>query len=122
MGVNGGRGVWLLLASRWAFGLRIVIPAACGAVGMRPAVFTIVDFVAVLIWALTLGLAGYYSGAAVGKHLKDIPHVGVWVLLAAVLSAAPAIGARRVQKQSRVRGPNANALHPILPVARRPIA
>src|SRR5262249_15174639 len=26
------RGIWLLLASRWAYGLRVVIPAACGAV------------------------------------------------------------------------------------------
>jgi lysylphosphatidylglycerol synthetase-like protein (DUF2156 family) len=109
------RGVWLLLASRWTFGLRIVIPAACGAVGMRPAVFTIVDFVAVLIWALTLGLAGYYGGAAIEKHLKDIQHVGGWVLLAAVLSVAAVIGARRVQRQARVRELNVNDLHAIVP-------
>src|SRR5690348_2884793 len=57
------RGIWLLLASRWTFGLRIVIPAACGAVGMRPTVFTIVDFIAVLIWALALGLGGYFAGS-----------------------------------------------------------
>ena len=109
------RGVWLLLASRWTFGLRIVIPAACGAVGMRPAVFTAVDFVAVLIWALTLGLAGYYSGAAIEKHLKDIQHVGIWVLLAVVLCVAAVIGARRVQRQARVRELNVNDLHGIVP-------
>jgi phosphatidylglycerol lysyltransferase len=109
------RGVWLLLASRWTFGLRIVIPAACGAVGMRPAVFTAVDFVAVLIWALTLGLAGYYSGAAIERHLKDIQHVGIWVLLAVVLSVAAVIGARRVQRQARVRELNVNDLHGIVP-------
>jgi phosphatidylglycerol lysyltransferase len=105
----------MLLASRWTFGLRIVIPAACGAVGMRPAVFTIVDFVAVLIWALTLGLAGYYSGAAIEKHLKDIQHVGVWVLLAVVLCVAAVVGARRVQRQARVRELNVNDLHGIVP-------
>jgi lysylphosphatidylglycerol synthetase-like protein (DUF2156 family)/membrane protein DedA with SNARE-associated domain len=109
------RGVWLLLASRWTFGLRIVIPAACGAVGMSPGVFTIVDFIAVLIWALTLGLAGYYSGAAIEKHLKDIQHVGVWVLLAVVLCVAAVIGARRVQRQARVRELNVNDLHAIVP-------
>jgi lysylphosphatidylglycerol synthetase-like protein (DUF2156 family)/membrane protein DedA with SNARE-associated domain len=109
------RGVWLMLASRWTFGLRIVIPAACGAVGMRPAVFTAVDFVAVLIWALTLGLAGYYSGAAIEKHLKDIQHVGIWVLLAVVLCVAAVIGARRVQRQARVRELNVNDLHGIVP-------
>ncbi|HET6900198.1 MAG TPA: phosphatidylglycerol lysyltransferase domain-containing protein, partial [Vicinamibacteria bacterium] len=109
------RGVWLLLASRWTFGLRIVIPAACGAVGMSPAMFTIVDFIAVLIWALTLGLAGYYSGAAIEKHLKDIQHVGVWVLLAVVLCVAAVVGARRVQRQARVRELNVNDLHAIVP-------
>jgi phosphatidylglycerol lysyltransferase len=109
------RGVWLLLASRWTFGLRIVIPAACGAVGMRPAVFTAVDFVAVLIWACTLGFAGYYSGAAVEKHLKDIQHVGVWVLLAVGLCVAAVLGARRVQRQARVRELNVNDLHAIVP-------
>jgi lysylphosphatidylglycerol synthetase-like protein (DUF2156 family)/membrane protein DedA with SNARE-associated domain len=109
------RGVWLLLASRWTFGLRIVIPAACGAVGMSPAVFTIVDFIAVLIWALTLGLAGYYSGAAIERHMKDIQHVGVWVLLAGVLCVAAIVGARRVQRQARVRELNVNDLHAIVP-------
>ena len=109
------RGIWMLLASRWTFGLRIVIPAACGAVGMRPAVFTVVDFFAVLIWALTLGLAGYYSGAAIEKHLKDIQHVGVWVLLAVVLCVAAVVGARRVQRQARVRELNVNDLHGIVP-------
>ena len=109
------RGVWLLLASRWTFGLRIVIPAACGAVGMSPAVFTIVDFIAVLIWALTLGLAGYYGGAAIERHMKDIQHVGIWVLLAVVLCVAAVIGARRVQRQARVRELNVNDLHAIVP-------
>lgn len=109
------RGVWLLLASRWTFGLRIVIPAACGAVGMRPAVFTAVDFVAVLIWAGTLGLAGYYSGAAIERHLKDIQHVGIWILVAIVLSVAAVVGARRVQRQARVRELNVNDLHAIVP-------
>src|SRR5205814_2184505 len=109
------RGIWLLLASRWTFGLRIVIPAACGAVGMRPSVFTAVDFVAVMIWACALGLAGYYSGAAVEKHLKDIQHVGGWVLLAVVLSVAAVVGARRVLRQARVRELGWNDLHAIVP-------
>src|SRR4029079_2399436 len=109
------RGVWVRPASRWTFGLRIVIPAACGAVGMRPAVFTAEDFVAVLIWACTLGFAGYKSGAAIEKHLKDIQHVGVWVLLAVVLCVAAVMGARRVQAPDRRRELNVNDLHAIVP-------
>lgn len=109
------KGIWLLLASRWTFGLRIVIPAACGAVGMRPTIFTAVDFVAVLIWALALGLAGYYSGAAVERHLKDIQHVGIWVLVAIVLCVAGIVGSRRVARQARVRELNLTDLHAIVP-------
>jgi phosphatidylglycerol lysyltransferase len=109
------RGVWLLLASRWTFGLRMVIPAACGAVGMRPALFTAVDFAAVLLWACALGLAGYYSGAAVERHLHQIQHVGVWVLAAIVLSVAAVFGARRMQREGRVRELGWNDLHAMVP-------
>src|SRR5262249_21111530 len=109
------RGKWLLLASRWTFGLRIVIPAACGAVGMRPTVFTGVDFVAVLIWAVVLGLAGYYSGAAVERHLRDIQHVGGWIVLAVVLSVAAVMGTRRVFRQGRLRELGWNDLHAVVP-------
>src|SRR5262245_22868789 len=109
------KGVWLMLASRWTFGLRMVIPAACGAVGMRPVVFTSVDFVAVLILACALGLAGYYSGAAAEKHLHQIQHLGVWVLAAVVLSAAAVMGARRMQREGRVRELGWNDLHAMVP-------
>ncbi|HUG52936.1 MAG TPA: phosphatidylglycerol lysyltransferase domain-containing protein [Vicinamibacteria bacterium] len=109
------RGVWLLLASRWTFGLRIVIPAACGAVGMRPVVFTVVDFAAVLIWALTLGLAGYYGGAAIERHLHVLQSAGAWILAGVVLSVAVVIGVRRIRRQGRVRELGLSDLHAIVP-------
>jgi membrane protein DedA with SNARE-associated domain len=37
-------GNWLLLGSRYAFGFRIIIPAACGAFGMPPLRFTIINY------------------------------------------------------------------------------
>jgi lysylphosphatidylglycerol synthetase-like protein (DUF2156 family)/membrane protein DedA with SNARE-associated domain len=109
------RGVWLLLASRWTFGLRIVIPAACGAVGMRPGLFTLVDFIAVLVWALTLGLAGFYGGAAIERHLRDLQHVGVWVIAAVGLGVAALFGVRRVRRQGRLRELGWSDLHAIVP-------
>src|SRR5438445_2333808 len=115
MDLPGRRGGWLMLASRWTFGLRMVIPAACGAVGMRPVVFTAVDFAAVLIWACALGLAGYYSGAAVERHMHQIQHVGVWVLAAIVLSVAAVFGARRMQREGRVRELGWSDLHAMVP-------
>ncbi len=39
-------GNWLLLGSRYAFGFRIIIPAACGALDMPPLRFTIINIFA----------------------------------------------------------------------------
>ncbi len=108
-------GVWLLMASRWMFGLRMVIPAACGAVGMRPSVFTSVDFLAVLVWALVLGLLGYRGGAAVEPHFREFRQAGTWVVLAVVLSVAAILGARRVQRQGRLRELGWSDLHAVVP-------
>ncbi|MFN8096103.1 MAG: hypothetical protein U0599_28465 [Vicinamibacteria bacterium] len=42
----------LLVVSRFAYGLRIAIPAACGVVGMGVVAFTLVDLLAGLLWAV----------------------------------------------------------------------
>ena len=46
IGLVGRRGGLLLLASRFAYGFRIAIPAACGALGMGVVAFTLLDLLA----------------------------------------------------------------------------
>src|SRR5262249_2226565 len=58
-------GNWLLLASRYLYGFRILVPAACGALGMPPATFTIFNILAGLIWAVPTALLGYYFSSPV---------------------------------------------------------
>ena len=58
----GTRGNSVLLISRFVFGFRIVIPAACGAFGMPAARFTIINFLAGLLWVVPTSIAGYYFG------------------------------------------------------------
>ena len=53
---------WLLLISRFLFGFRIVIPAACGAIGMPAVRFTILNVAAGILWVIPTALAGYYFG------------------------------------------------------------
>ena len=53
---------WLLLVSRFLFGFRIVIPAACGAFGMPAVRFTILNIAAGVLWVIPMVLAGYYFG------------------------------------------------------------
>jgi phosphatidylglycerol lysyltransferase len=58
----GKRDNWLLLMSRFLFGFRIVIPAACGALGMPVARFTFLNIVAGVLWVIPTTVAGYYFG------------------------------------------------------------
>jgi lysylphosphatidylglycerol synthetase-like protein (DUF2156 family)/membrane protein DedA with SNARE-associated domain len=56
---------WLLLVSRFLFGFRIVIPAACGALGMPVARFTAINILAGILWVVPTAFAGYYFGEKV---------------------------------------------------------
>jgi lysyl-tRNA synthetase, class II len=106
------RGPWLILASRWTFGMRMVIPAACGATGMSVAKFTAIDFVSVSIWATALTLLGYYGGSVVEGYLKQVV---MWGVLGVLLSGAAVFGVRRLQKQGRVKELGWADLHAIVP-------
>ena len=55
----GKRSGLLLLLSRFLWGFRIVIPAACGVVGMTPIRFFLTNVTGAVIWALVVGLIGY---------------------------------------------------------------
>jgi membrane protein DedA with SNARE-associated domain len=59
------RSVVLLLFSRYLFGFRLAIPVACGATGMRAPTFTMVNLAGAVIWAVPIGLIGFFLGNAV---------------------------------------------------------
>jgi membrane protein DedA with SNARE-associated domain len=56
--------IWLVLLSRFVFGFRMAIPATVGALGMTTMRFLIADTFGALIWAGSLGAAGYAAGHA----------------------------------------------------------
>ena len=109
------RGPWLLLVSRYTFGFRIVIPAACGAVGMPVGLFTFVDFVAVGVWALLTGALGYYGGAAVAHYLHDFKQIVVWLAVALVLCVAAVISFRRMTREARLKELGMADVHAVMP-------
>jgi lysylphosphatidylglycerol synthetase-like protein (DUF2156 family)/membrane protein DedA with SNARE-associated domain len=109
------RGPWLLLISRYTFGFRIVIPAACGAVGMPVGLFTFVDFVAVAIWALLTSALGYYGGAAVARYLHDFKQIVVWLFVALVLCVAAVISFRRMTREARLKELGMSDVHAVMP-------
>jgi lysylphosphatidylglycerol synthetase-like protein (DUF2156 family)/membrane protein DedA with SNARE-associated domain len=76
---------WLLLISRFLFGFRIVIPAACGAFGMSAARFTMINIVAGLLWVVPTALAGYYFGEKVTTFIRGARQYTMTATLVSVL-------------------------------------
>jgi membrane protein DedA with SNARE-associated domain len=86
------RSVLLLLFSRYIFGFRTAIPIACGAVGMRPAVFALVNAAGAVLWVVPVCIVGYGFGHVLSTFWAGIRtyewHIAValLVLLTAVLA------------------------------------
>ncbi len=56
-------GVLLVLLSRFMFGFRIAIPAACGVAGMSRSRFLRANVIGALLWATAFGSAGYFGSS-----------------------------------------------------------
>ena len=111
------RGGLLLVASRFAYGLRIAIPAACGAFGMRVLAFTALDLVAGLLWALPLASLGFYAGGALGPLLDGVRRYELAVALGLAAVVATALALRSVRRAVRWRELRLADLHAVVPFA-----
>jgi phosphatidylglycerol lysyltransferase len=109
------RGPWLLLVSRYTYGFRIVIPAACGAVGMPAGLFTFMDFIAVAVWAALMAALGYYGGAAIAGYLHDFQRIVVWIVVAGILCVAAVFSVRRMNREARLRELGMADVHAVMP-------
>jgi lysylphosphatidylglycerol synthetase-like protein (DUF2156 family)/membrane protein DedA with SNARE-associated domain len=89
---------WLLLMSRFLFGFRIVIPAACGAFGMSVARFVTLNVIAGILWVIPTALAGYYFGASVTTFLKGAKQYMMEVILLGLLAVAVFLAVKHVQR------------------------
>jgi membrane protein DedA with SNARE-associated domain len=65
------RGTLMLLFSRYVFGFRIAIPALCGAAGMTPLRFTVVNLAGAVVWSVSVALFGYFFGTGLEFALED---------------------------------------------------
>ena len=84
----------LLFVSRFLYGLRIAIPLGCGAAGMRPVVFVLLDLAGAVLWSTVIGLAGWAIGQSLEVLIGDVRrHEGLVAL--GVLAVALAILAFR---------------------------
>jgi phosphatidylglycerol lysyltransferase len=115
IGLVGRRGGWLLLVSRFAYGLRIAIPAACGALGMGVVAFTLLDILAGLFWALPMGALGYFAGGALGPLLEGVRRYEEGIALLLVAAVAALLGVRHARRTLRWRELGWADLHALVP-------
>jgi lysylphosphatidylglycerol synthetase-like protein (DUF2156 family) len=109
------RGGLLLLASRFAYGLRIAIPAACGALGMGFVAFTLLDLVAGLLWAVPMAALGFFAGGALGPLLESVRRYEEGLALLLAVAVAAFLGARHVRRAVRWRELGWADLHAVVP-------
>jgi len=110
-------GAWLLLLSRFAFGFRILIPAACGALGMRRRTFIPVNVLAGVLWAVPTALLGYYAGGALESVLRGLRHYEVAIAAAVILVPVAYAAARRLGRVLSPRELRPGDLHAVVPLA-----
>jgi phosphatidylglycerol lysyltransferase len=91
-------GRWLLLASRYAFGFRILVPAACGALGMPLIEFIPINIVAGIIWAIPTAYLGFYLGRWAEQLLQEAYRYETTVVVIALALFAGYLAIRHLRK------------------------
>jgi membrane protein DedA with SNARE-associated domain len=97
------RSVLLLLFSRYIFGFRLAIPAACGMSGMSPLVFAATNAAGAALWAIPLGIAGYLLGEFVSIFWSELREYD-WHIAVAALAILWTTLAVRDPELRRVHG------------------
>ena len=106
---------WLLLGSRFAVGVRISIPAACGAFGMPALRFSLINLLAGVLWAVPTGLLGFYFGSAAERFLSGVKRYEVWVVLALLLMSVVVLLVRHFRHAEWVEDLKLTDLHKLAP-------
>lgn len=80
--------VALMLSSRFLYGLRMVVPLACGTSGVSPWRFLLLNLVSALSWTLCFSCLGYFFGGWIVGHLgaaRGLQMVGLLLLAVVAL-------------------------------------
>jgi len=73
------RGPLFALGSRFVYGFRIAVPAACGATLMSPLIFSIADLIGSLLWVCVIGGGGYAIGHILTVTFQDLRAHEWWI-------------------------------------------
>lgn len=98
--------VILMLSSRFLYGLRTVVPLACGVAGIPPLRFLLLNLVSALLWTLCFGSLGYWLGGWMVEHLGAMRGLQVVALLLVAVVGLSILAARIIQR--RLAGPDSD--------------
>jgi len=94
---HGPKAVFL---GRWVAGLRIAAAWLAGINRMRWTTFLVWNAAGGIAWAVSVGLVGYFVGAAAEKLIRDVGFVAVALVVVAALVVAALVVIRRRRAQS----------------------
>jgi len=90
----------LILGFRFVYGLRTVTPFAIGMSGVSYLRFILLNLTGAGIWAISIGLAGYYFGQAVEALLGDIKRYEL-ILMTSIIGIAILIWLVHIYRRRR---------------------
>ena len=91
--------VALMLCSRFLYGLRMVIPLACGTAGIHPLKFLALNFMSALIWAAAFGGLGYWFGGWLVDRLESVKDLQMVDLLLVAVLAVGLVAGRIIRRR-----------------------
>jgi len=78
----------LILGFRFLYGLRTITPFVLGSSGISPIRFLLLNICGALLWALLIGVLGYYFGKALEMLIGDMKKYEIGVIAALFLVSA----------------------------------
>jgi len=90
----------LILGFRFLYGLRVVTPFAIGMSDITYLRFITLNLIGAAVWAVSIGLAGYYFGQAVEALLGDIKRYEL-LLMAAIIGISTLVWLAHFSRRRR---------------------
>lgn len=94
---------WFILVFRFLYGLRTVAPFAIGLSNVSLKKFIFLNILSAAIWAITLGVSGYFFGQVMEAVLDDIKKYELLIMGGIFLIAAVIFIVKRVRRRRRMK-------------------
>jgi len=98
---------WFILVFRFLYGLRTVAPFAIGLSNVSLKKFIFLNILSAAIWAVTLGVLGYFFGRVMEAVLDDIKKYELFVMAGIFLVASIIFVVKRLRRKRRMKAGSA---------------